>query len=293
MNGRNLPLVVLWMTGTVVSFSVSAVSVRVLSRTLGIFEFLSLRSAVGIVVLAAIALAGPGGFRRLALRRPALQLFRNAAHTAGQAAWAYGITLLPLATVFALEFTSPVLVAILALVVLRERLSVARIGAVILGLAGVLVVLRPGIAVFQPASFWVLGSALAFASVAIATKMLTATESTLGILFWMNMIQLPLNLLGSEPLFIARIEPSQWGGVVAFCVSGLTSHLCLTQAYRHGDASMVVPLDFLRIPLIALVGWELYGEPLDPFVFLGAALIVGGISWNLFAEGRRPLEAPT
>ena len=63
-----------------------------------------------------------------------------------------------------------------------------------------------------------------------------------------------------------------------FCVGGLLSHFCLTNAYRHGDAIMVVPLDFLRIPLIAFVGWQLYGEPLDPFVLLGSLIIIGGIA---------------
>ena len=60
-------------------------------------------------------------------------------------------------------------------------------------------------------------------------------------------------------------------------LGGLLSHYCLTNAYRHGDASMVVPLDFLRIPLIAIVGWRLYGEPLDPYVFVGSACIVAGL----------------
>lgn len=293
MSGRNLALVVLWMTGALVSFSVAAVSIRALARTLGVFELLSLRSAVGIVLVAAFALARPGGLGALALHRPGLQLFRNLAHSAGQASWAYGITLLPLATVFALEFTAPVLVALLAVMFLGERLTPPRIGAVVLGLVGVLVVLRPGLAAVQPASLIVLGSALAFATTAIVTKKLTATESTLAILFWMNVMQLPVNLLGSDPLFLQRLESSQWPGALGLCLSGLSSHLCLTQAYRYGDASVVVPLDFLRIPLIALVGWQVYGEPLDLLVFLGAAIIVAGISWSLAAETRRPgLDRP-
>ena len=70
-------------------------------------------------------------------------------------------------------------------------------------------------------------------------------------------------------------------------IVGVTSHYCLTRAFRSGDATVVVPMDFLRIPLIALVGWMFYGEPLDVFVFLGAGLIICGILWNLRAESRR------
>jgi drug/metabolite transporter (DMT)-like permease len=75
--------------------------------------------------------------------------------------------------------------------------------------------------------------------------------------------------------------------VVCVCIIGITGHLCLTNAFRAGDAIVVVPLDFLRIPLIAFVGYGLYGEPLDPYVFVGSAFIVSGILWNLFAEKRQ------
>src|SRR5262249_10615920 len=79
-------------------------------------------------------------------------------------------------------------------------------------------------------------------------------------------------------------------------ISGLASHYCLANAFRWGDASVVVPLDFLRIPLIAVVGWWLYGERLDVFVFAGAALIITGILWNLRSEAARavrPIELKT
>ena len=80
--------------------------------------------------------------------------------------------------------------------------------------------------------------------------------------------------------------------IVGIGTAGLTSHYCLSNAFRWGDAGVVVPLDFLRIPLIAVVGWWLYAEPLDIFVFLGAAVIVTGVLWNLHAESRRIPMAP-
>ena len=70
-------------------------------------------------------------------------------------------------------------------------------------------------------------------------------------------------------------------------IEGLVSHYCLTNAFQAGDAGVVVPLDFMRIPLIAVIGWWLYGEPLDVFVFLGAGLIITGILWNLRSEAAR------
>ena len=93
---------------------------------------------------------------------------------------------------------------------------------------------------------------------------------------------------GGASLFVFRLGSDLALPALALAVAGLTSHYCLTQAFRFGDATVVVPLDFVRIPLIALVGWMFYGEALDGFVFAGAALIICGVLWNLFAESRRP-----
>jgi drug/metabolite transporter (DMT)-like permease len=298
---RNVLAVVLWMIGTLVSFSATAVGVRALSRTLAVSEILALRNAAGIAILLALAVPQPALRANLWPRRFPLHLVRNVVHFGATYAWALGITLLPLATVFALEFTLPIWVALLAVVFLRERLTGTRVASIALGFAGVLVVLRPGIESLQVGAFVVLGAAFGFAVTTIATKTLTRTETTFSILLWMNLIQLPLNWAGATAGamigrgagfpdaalgFMARLDGSHVLPLVGVCVGGLSSHWCLTNAYRHGDAVMVVPLDFLRLPLIAFVGWQLYGEALDPFVFIGSALIIAGILWNLRAEAR-------
>ena len=163
---------------------------------------------------------------------------------------------------------------------------------------GVLVIVRPGLSSFQPAALLVLFAAFAFALSLIATKQLTANVGTFTIVFWMNALQFPVALLvpvvlmNGDLLFMTKIG---WTGLVpaiALGASGLASHYCLTNAFRSGDASVVVPIDFLRIPLIAVVGYLLYGESVDVFVFLGAALIICGVLWNLRAETRKPGPPP-
>jgi drug/metabolite transporter (DMT)-like permease len=284
---RNVLAVVLWMIGTLVSFSATAVGVRALSRTLSVSEILALRNAAGIAILLVLALPQPALRANLRPRRSPLHLVRNVVHFGATYAWALGITLLPLATVFALEFTLPIWVAILAVLFLRERLTAGRVASIVLGFAGVNVMLRPGIEGLQAGAFVVLAAAFGFAVTAVATKTLTGTETTFSILLWMNLIQLPLALVGSAPAFWTKLDASHVLPALGVCVGGLSSHWCITNAYRHGDAVMVVPLDFLRLPLIAFVGWYLYNEALDPFVFLGSALIIAGILWNLRAEARR------
>jgi drug/metabolite transporter (DMT)-like permease len=204
--------VVLWMVGALLSFSVMAVSIRELSRAgLSIFEILAIRSGVALFVLLAL-LAVRKDLRVHALpRRMGLNLFRNTVHYASQYSWALSLTMLPLATVFALEFTMPAWTAVLAVWFLHERMTPSRLGVVILGLIGVLVILRPGIASFNPAAILVLLAAFGYAITMITTKQLTKTETTFGIVFWMAVIQLPLSLIGSDPtVFFAFRTPSHF-----------------------------------------------------------------------------------
>lgn len=288
MTDNKIARVVLWMVGALLSFSVMAVSIRELSRAgLSIFEILAIRSGVALFVLLAL-LALRKDLRVHALpRRMGLNLFRNTVHYASQYSWALSLTMLPLATVFALEFTMPAWTAVLAVWFLHERMTPSRLGVVILGLIGVLVILRPGIAGFNPAAILVLLAAFGYAITMITTKQLTKTETTFGIVFWMAVIQLPLSLIGSDPTVFLRFEPRHILPAIGVGMAGLTSHYCLSNAFRFGDATLVVPLDFMRIPLIAVVGWAFYGERLDVFVLLGAMIIVSGVLWNLRSEVAR------
>jgi len=289
---RLLPAV-LWMIGALLSFSTMAVAIRELSRVLGILEILALRSGLGLVVLCAIALARPKLRQSIRTRHIWLHLMRNGVHFAAQVAWATSLTLLPLATVFSLEFTMPAWTALMAAMFLHERLTQSRIGAVILGFIGVLVIIRPGLQTFQPAALLTLAAAFGYGITLTATKRLTATDSTFAIVFWMNAMQLPMNLVGSDFASFAKLGAAQIVPIIGLGIAGLSSHYCLSNAFRAGEATVVVPIDFLRIPLIALVGWWLYAEPLDVFVFAGAALIVIGILWNLRAETRQPAPLHT
>lgn len=290
MQSHNLVRVVLWMVGALLSFSVMAVSIRELAYAhLSIFEILTVRSAAALALLAIAVVIRPELRHSLVPRRFKLHLLRNTIHYASQYCWATALTLLPLATVFALEFTMPAWTIVLAVWILRERLTTSRIGVVVLGLIGVLVILRPGIASFNPAVLLVLTAAFGYAITMVTTKQLTATETTFGIIFWMMVIQLPISLAGSDLASFARLTPIDILPVLGVGIAGTSSHYCLTNAFRSGDATVVVPIDFLRVPLIALVGWALYNEKPDIFVLLGTLIIAGSVIWNLRAEsaGRR------
>jgi drug/metabolite transporter (DMT)-like permease len=277
------------MVGALLSFSVMAVSIRALAKLgLSIFEILAIRSGVALILLIVLLAVRPDLRVHALPRRMKLNLIRNVVHYASQFAWALSITMLPLAMVFALEFTMPGWTVLLAVWLLHERITPSRIGVVVFGLIGVLVILRPGVARFNPAALLVLAAAFGYAITMIATKQLTMTETTLGIVFWMAVIQFPLSLIGSDPTVFFHLDARHILPAIAVGIAGLTSHFCLSNAFRAGDATLVVPLDFMRIPLIAVVGWAVYGERLDKFVLLGALIIVAGVLWNLRAEAARP-----
>jgi drug/metabolite transporter (DMT)-like permease len=123
------------------------------------------------------------------------------------------------------------------------------------------------------------------------TKFLTGSNSTWTIMFWMNLMQLPMNMAanwatGHSPLIVGSLNWSIWLPVLGIGITGFLAHYCLTNAFRHGDATIVVPIDFLRLPLIALIGWLFYAETPELPVLVGALVVIGGVAINLTAEAR-------
>jgi len=259
-----------WMTGALASFTGMAIAARQLSFHMGTFEILFFRSLVGLVIMAPLVLwnrVDVFGASRLGL-----QIGRNAIHFAGQFCWVVGVAVLPLAQVFAIEFTMPIWVAFMAAFFLRERLTGPRIVAVIGGFIGVLIIVRPGLAGFNPASVVVLAGAIFFAASVVMTKVLTRTDSTLAILFFMAMVQLPMGLVPALRDWVTPgIAELPW--ILLIGCAALTAHYTLTRALRIADASVILPIDFMRVPIVAVVGFLLYAEALDPWVFVGAVVI--------------------
>ena len=273
----------LWMVGTLLLFSAMAIAVRELTRVMGSFQILFLRSLVSLVLV--LAVLPYFGWRTLRTRLFGLHVIRNVLHFSGQYAWVYAIALLPLATVFAIEFTIPVWTSVFAALILGERLNRGRIVALVLGLAGILVILQPGLGPVRPAALVMLAGAFAYATTLIATKRLSGNDSALAILFYMSALQLPLGLLPALPAWVApRLADLPW--IVAVGATGLGAHFCMTRALRAADASLVVPIDFFRLPLIAVVGMLFYGEPLEWPILLGAGLIFAGTYYSLRRESR-------
>jgi len=272
---------VLWMLGAVLSFMAMAIAVRELQRHMGSFEIVFLRS-VGMLAIT-LALLPRAGIASIRTARFQLHLWRNLIHFCGQVLWVYSIGALALATVFAIEFTMPVWTAILAWLFLKEKFTLPRLVMLGLGLVGVLIILRPGTGEFHPAALAMILGSLCYASSFIFTKRLSSTDSALAVLFWMSVVQLPISLALAAPQWVSPVAADlPW--IVGIGAGAFTAHYCMTQAMKLVDAMVAVPIDFIRLPLIAVVGALAYGEPFDPMVIAGAAVIFAGTYYSISRE---------
>lgn len=274
----------LWMTGALFSFMAMAVSGRELTAEYTTFQILFFRSVIGVVLIGALVLKTGTG--QLRTTRPGAHLVRNIAHFAGQYGWFYGLAWISLAEVIAIEFTTPVWTALLAWLLLGERLTLPRLLAVALGIAGLLLILRPGLGVLHPASLAVLAGAFGYALSYFQTKSLTRTDTPLCILFYMTLMQLPFGMVPALLDWKApTVEALPWILVVG--ITAMSAHYCMARAFKLVDATVVVPMDFMRLPLIALVGYLFYQELIDWYVLAGAALMFSGNLINIRAEQRK------
>jgi len=269
-----------WMTIALLCFSTFAVAGRQAGKEIDPLQIMLWRGPISLVLLAIVALVTGARARTHALP---LQITRNIFHFGAQFSWLTALGLIPLAELFALEFTAPLWVAILAPLVLGERLTGTRLIAALLGFVGVIIVVQPGSQPLSVGMVFALASALGFAASMVTTKILTRTDSAFTILVYMMGIQTVFALVLGLPGFVLPSAVTlAW--VFVLSVAGLVAHFSLASAFKRADAILVAPMDFLRLPLIATVGALVYGEALDPLVAVGAAVIIAANLLNIRGE---------
>ncbi|WP_425038965.1 DMT family transporter [Primorskyibacter sp. S187A] len=281
----------LWMLGTVMSFITMAVCGRLLAGTLDTFEIMMYRSIVGVIVVCAV-IQLRGLWPEITRRHLGIHLLRNMGHFAGQNLWFAALALIPLAQVFALEFTTPLWVLVLSPLLLGERLT--RIGALsaALGFVGILIVTRPGMIEVSTGVLLASASAIGFALSILLTRKLTRTETIACILFYLTTMQLLMGIVTvvwDGDIAVPTAGEIPWVIMIGF--AGLFAHFCYTKALSLAPATIVSPVDFIRLPLIMIVGAMFFSEAMDPFVALGAILIFGANYLNIWHSSRQQAVA--
>jgi drug/metabolite transporter (DMT)-like permease len=275
------------MSGWLAAMVLIAVAAREAGKVLHVFQIMEIRSLFGILLFLPMVAAG-GGLRAIRTQQLRRHVARNTLHYVAQFLWFLAITMIPIAEVVAIEFTGPVWVALLAVVVLGEKMTAARVVAVVLGIVGVVIIVRPGLDHVEFGQVIALLAAIGFAGSIILVKSLTRTDGVVSIIFWMLIIQ---SVLGAVPAVLLWQNPpaTVWPWLAVIAVCGTYSHFCMAHALRHADATTVVPLDFLRVPLTALAAWLVFSERFDLFTVAGAAVIFSGNLLNL----RRGTPSPS
>jgi drug/metabolite transporter (DMT)-like permease len=283
------PKAALWMSGWLTLMLVMTIAGRQATHELNVFQLMEVRSVLGLFLLYPLIHMN-GGLGIVKTARLPQHVARNLVHYGAQLCWFFALTLIPIGQVVAIEFTMPIWTAILATSFLGERMTVWKIAAITLGLIGVLIIVRPAAGQINPGQLIALAAAVGFGISIALVKFLTRTENTLSIVFWMLVVQ---SAAGFFPALFVWVWPpgSAWGWIVVIAICGTFSHLCLARAMLYADATIVIPMDFLRVPLTATAGWLLYSERLDLVTVLGAALILTGNLLNLKPNAPLPARA--
>ena len=269
-----------WMVGAIGAFTLMAIAGRAASLDLDTFEIMLYRSFVGLLIVGLVAWQA-GTLHQISRDRIGLHFVRNLFHFTGQNLWFFAITMIPLAQVFALEFTTPIWVILLSPLILGERIT--KIGglAAAIGFIGILLVARPD---FNNLNAGVIAaglSATAFAMTAICTRKLTQTASITCILLYLTGMQVIFGLISAGfdgDIALPTSQTLPWVVIIGF--AGLTAHFCLTKA---------LPIDFARLPIIAIVGIILYAEPIDTLVLVGGVIIFAANYLNInYGQSKKP-----
>lgn len=275
------------MLGAIFSFTAMAIAARELSFGFDTFEMMLYRSAIALLIVLALIYA-TGAYRQIGIRAWRTHVVRNVFHFTGQNLWFYAIATLPLAQVFALEFTTPLWVILFSPLFLGERLTPIRSIAALMGFIGILIVARPDMGNLNPAMLAAASCAIFFALTYVFTKRLTQTENIAAIMLYLTALQLIFSIvLAGYDGDIAVPTSADFPFLALLAICGLLAHFCITKALTISPAAVVAPFDFVRLPVIAIAAMVTYNEALDVWVFVGATVIFAGNYLNIWFETRK------
>lgn len=259
------------------------ISVRALKPDIHLLELLFLRALVGLIVVAAIM--APHGRRGLITKRPAMQIIRNMVHVTAQFCVFFAVIAIPLAEVTAIEFTIPAMTAAIAALTIGEKVSSHRWIGMAMSFAGVLFIVRPGFVEVPAEVLIIIVGALFFSINNVMVKVLSQTDSAGTMVFTMNALQV-LILIGPALYFWTTPEWRHVPWILTLGLSGMIAHYCMSRALQLIDTSVCFPIDFLRLPLIAVIAWLAWDETFSPWTVFGAVIIFGSTYYAISREAR-------
>lgn len=280
----------LLMLGSTVFFGMMAVVIRLASETLHTFEIAFFRNVFGVVAALPLLIHhGPGLLRTTQLKRYVIRCLVGVL-SMFCGFWAIGN--LPLAQAVSLSYSTPLFVTIAAVWFLHEHVRARRWAAVVIGFIGVLIIVRPGTDDFTLGTLVALSAAVLSGVVSIQIKQLSATEPADRIVLWTTMLWVPMSLL---PALWVWEWPSGWAWLWAALAGflGTGGHMLWTRALKLGEVSALTPISFMQLPIVATMGYLLFGEALDRWTLIGAAVIFSANAYITHREAQLARRAAT
>ena len=276
----------LWMSGAAAALTAMAACIRFLPAY-SILLLIFLRNIINLGLMAPSVLKQGRSIYKT--ERWGLHAVRNAFLYAGNVAWFYGVTLITLADVAALQFTSPLFTALIAGVILREHIGGHRMIAIIFGFVGALIIIRPGMVPIETGTLLILLAALLYSGAHVVTKQLSETESGNTVVFYMSVSIL---IYSAIPAIFVWETPAYADipAIIGLGITGYATHYCITRSLAAGDASFVIAFDFMRLPLSAILGWFLFSEAIDIWTCLGALTIFIAGYYSTIREAKKDLK---
>ena len=261
----------LWMLVAILCFSAIIIIVRYLNQTHHPYEIAFFRNFFGLCAM--LPFLYRNGLQVLRTERLPLHCVRAGLALVAMLTWFTALGLMPLAEATALSFTAPIFISILAVWFFGERIRLRRGTAIAIAFLGVLVILRPGAGVMEPVALLALASAITIAFSTMTVKKLGQTEASPVIVTYMVLILTPITAALAASVWVTPNLP-EFIAFLALGGVGSFGHFCLSQSLNIGEASFLAPLDYLRLPLVALFAYMLFGETVDNATWIGAAIII-------------------
>jgi drug/metabolite transporter (DMT)-like permease len=274
-------------TVAMVLFSVVPPSVRLLSDTMSSWQIVFIRAFFGFAAIG-IYLSWSGLFE-LKSRQIGIHFIRSTFNFVGMVMWFWALGLVELAKGIAIHFTMPLFITLFAVMFLRERVGPRRLGAMLVGFIGVLIILRPGMIETGLPELAILGSAALYGGAVIFLKIVVREETPLAVTFYTNLF-MALWCIVPTWMYWAPVTGADILPILGLGVCGLFAPFLVAIALKKADASLIAAFDFLRLPFTAAFGFALFGEVPDEFVWAGAAIIFISTYYIARRETRRAQE---
>lgn len=272
--------ILLMLVATVANTGMN-VCARILSADLHPFEVVFFRCLFGLLVISPLLFRY--GVASLRTSRLGLHATRSVINVTAALLFYLAISLIPLATVTALDFSAPIFAAILAMIFMGEPARLHRIGALLLGLFGVLMVLRPDAHGFEPGAIFMLLSSLAWGVTLIVIKILSRTETSLTTTVYAGLFTTPCALIVAIPVWkTPSLELLPLLVLLGIC--GGIGQFCLTQSLRDANLTVVLPIDFTKLVWAAFLGFVLFAEIPDIWTILGGGVIFASACYIALRE---------